>query len=79
MHLVGNFILIIKCAGPAFTTRVDLLLELFPNSKFIYIEHKYDHVKSIEKSIKSFNKEFGFIPFPLSTISSLPKAALSPK
>ncbi len=49
--------------APAFTTRVDLLLELFPNSKFIYIERTYDHVKSIEKSIKSFNKEFGFIPY----------------
>ena len=27
------------------------------------IRDRYDHVKSIEKSIKSFNKEFGFIPY----------------
>ena len=49
--------------APAFTTRVDLLLELWPNAKFIYIERKFGLKTSIEKSIKSFNKEFGFIPY----------------
>ena len=49
--------------APAFTTRVDLLLELWPKAKFIYIERKLGLEKSIEKSIKSFNKEFGFIPY----------------
>ena len=49
--------------APAFTTRVDLLLEIWPNAKFIYIERKFGLKESIEKSIKSFNKEFGFIPY----------------
>lgn len=49
--------------APAFTTRVDLLLELWPKAKFIYIERKFGLEKSIEKSIKSFNREFGFIPY----------------
>ena len=49
--------------APAFTTRVDLLLELWPKSKFIYIERTIGHIESIEKSIKSFNKEFGFIEY----------------
>ena len=49
--------------APAFTTRVDLLLEIWPKAKFIYIERKFGLEKSIEKSIKSFNKEFGFIPY----------------
>ena len=49
--------------APAFTTRIDILLELWPKAKFIYIERKYGLEKSIEKSIKSFNKEFGFIPY----------------
>ena len=49
--------------APAFTTRIDLLLEIWPNAKFIYIERKFGLKTSIEKSIKSFNKEFGFIPY----------------
>ncbi len=49
--------------APAFTTRVDLLLELWPRAKFIYIERSTHHVESIEKAIKSFNKEFGFIKY----------------
>ncbi len=49
--------------APAFTTRVDLLLELWPQAKFIYIQRKFGHLESIEKSIKSFNKEFGFIKY----------------
>jgi len=49
--------------APAFTTRIDLLLELWPNSKFIYIERTIGHLESIEKSINSFNKEFGFIEY----------------
>ena len=49
--------------APAFTTRIDLLLEIWPNAKFIYIERKFGLKASIEKSIKSFNKEFGFIPY----------------
>ena len=49
--------------APAFTTRIDLLLEIWPNAKFIYIERKFGLKNSIEKSIKSFNKEFGFIPY----------------
>ena len=49
--------------APAFTTRVDILLEIWPKAKFIYIERKFGLEKSIEKSIKSFNKEFGFIPY----------------
>ena len=49
--------------APAFTTRVDILLEIWPKAKFIYIERKYGLKKSIAKSIKSFNKEFGFIPY----------------
>ena len=49
--------------APAFTTRVDILLELWPKAKFIYIERKFGLKKSIEKSIKSFNREFGFIPY----------------
>ena len=49
--------------APAFTTRVDILLELWPKAKFIYIEREFGLEKSIEKSIKSFNKEFGFIPY----------------
>ena len=49
--------------APAFTTRVDLLLEIWPEAKFIYIERKFGLEKSIEKSIKSFNKEFGFVPY----------------
>ena len=49
--------------APAFTTRLDLLLELWPKAKFIYIERKFGLEKSIEKSIKSFNREFGFIPY----------------
>ena len=48
---------------PAFTTKVDLLLEIWPEAKFIYIERKFGLETSIEKSIKSFNKEFGFIPY----------------
>ena len=39
------------------------MLEIWPNAKFIYIERKFGLKKSIEKSIKSFNKEFGFIPY----------------
>ena len=49
--------------APAFTTRVDILLEIWPKAKFIYIERKFGLEKSIEKSIKSFNQEFGFIPY----------------
>ncbi len=49
--------------APAFTTRVDLLLDIWPKAKFIYIERTIGHVESIEKSIKSFNKEFGFIKY----------------
>ncbi|WP_241432588.1 MULTISPECIES: sulfotransferase family protein [Prochlorococcus] len=49
--------------APAFTKRVDLLIELWPKSKFIYIERTIGHIESIEKSIKSFNKEFGFIEY----------------
>ena len=49
--------------APAFTTRIDLLLELWPNAKFIYIKRKNGLKKSIERSIISFNKEFGFIPY----------------
>ena len=49
--------------APAFTTRIDLLLEIWPEAKFIYIERKFGLKTSIEKSIKSFNKEFGFIPY----------------
>ena len=49
--------------APAFTTRVDILLELWPKAKFIYIERKFGLEKSIETSIKSFNREFGFIPY----------------
>ena len=49
--------------APGFTTRIDLLLEIWPNAKFIYIERKFGLKTSIEKSIKSFNKEFGFIPY----------------
>jgi len=49
--------------APAFTTRVDLLLEIWPNAKFIYIERTIGHIASIENSIKSFNKEFGFIKY----------------
>ena len=49
--------------APAFTTRVDLLLELWPKAKFIYIKRSIGHLKSIEKSIKSFNKEFGFVQY----------------
>ena len=49
--------------APAFTTKIDLLLEIWPNAKFIYIERKFGLKTSIEKSIKSFNKEFGFIPY----------------
>jgi len=49
--------------APAFTTRVDLLLEIWPKAKFIYIERTIGHVESIEKSLKSFNKEFGFIEY----------------
>ena len=48
---------------PAFTTKVDLLLEIWPEAKFIYIERKFGLETSIEKSIKSFNKEFVFIPY----------------
>jgi len=39
------------------------LLEIWPNAKFIYIERKFGLKTSIEKAIKSFNKEFGFIPY----------------
>ena len=39
------------------------MIEIWPNAKFIYIERKFGLKKSIEKSIKSFNKEFGFIPY----------------
>ena len=39
------------------------MLEIWPNAKFIYIERKFGLKNSIEKSIKSFNKEFGFIPY----------------
>ena len=49
--------------APAFTTRIDLLLEIWPNAKFIYIKRKFGLKKSLEKSIKSFNREFGFIPY----------------
>ena len=49
--------------APAFTTRIDLLLDIWPKAKFIYIERTNGHVKSIERSIKSFNKEFGFIEY----------------
>lgn len=49
--------------APAFTTRVDLLIDIWPKAKFIYIERTAGHVESIEKSIKSFNKEFGFIEY----------------
>ena len=49
--------------APAFTTRIDLLLEIWPNAKFIYIERKFGLKNSIERSIKSFNKQFGFIPY----------------
>ena len=49
--------------APAFTTRLDLLLDLWPKAKFIYIERSFGHEESIERSIKSFNKEFGFIPY----------------
>jgi len=49
--------------APGFTTRIDLLLELWPNSKFIYIKREMGHLQSISKAIKSFNHEFGFIPY----------------
>ena len=49
--------------APAFTTRVDVLLELWPEAKFIYIKREFGHKESIERSIKSFNKEFGFISY----------------
>ncbi len=49
--------------APGFTTRVDILLEIWPKAKFIYIERKSGLKKSIAKSIKSFNKEFGLIPY----------------
>ena len=49
--------------APAFTTRIDLLLDIWPKAKFIYIERKLGLENSIEKSIKSFNEEFGFIPY----------------
>ena len=49
--------------APAFTTKVDLLLEIWPKAKFIYIERKIGLEKSIEKAIISFNKEFGIIPY----------------
>ena len=49
--------------APAFTTRIDVLLELWPAAKFIYIKRELGHKESIERSIKSFNKEFGFISY----------------
>ena len=49
--------------APAFTTRIDLLLELWPEAKFIYIKRELGHRESLERSIKSFNKEFGFISY----------------
>ena len=39
--------------APAFTTRVDLLLEIWPKAKFIYIERKFGLEKSIDKHKKN--------------------------
>ena len=46
--------------APGFTSRIDLLLELWPNARFVYIERDEEgSVNSVEKAIDNFVREFG--------------------
>lgn len=49
---------------PAHTLQIPLLLELYPDAKFVYIEREsLGSLKSIEKAIRSFNATFGLYPY----------------
>lgn len=50
--------------APAHTLQIPLLLELYPDAKFVYIEREsVGSLKSIEKAIRSFNATFGLYPY----------------
>ena len=49
--------------APSYTVRVDLLLEQWPNARFVYIEREREsHVRSLARVIHTFNDHFGLVP-----------------
>ena len=43
---------------------MDILLDIYPNAKFVYIERdEATQVASITKALHAFNGEFGVIPY----------------